>query len=362
MGAKRVNWSWLEALMERIPAHYLLASSLLFILLFSIYYLFSWNVTLFKWLIRIEDESIHVVYYEMRYISQSLAQSFLVPYLIAGLIYLSEKTRETFRYLDMLFENPKKDCYGRIEASVIGAKGYHMLLFLFVITPFMMISWGQWDYHYRDPGNWAWGLDIYSYLLSFLILALLTELLWLMGNIVWSVNEIGCIPGELSESINVFGIGMKLRPLRNYFLVFIVYYFIAMALLIYTYISPSDKMTIEPIYFGVLLVIGGMLFVAGLETVQRIIDCRVENELDILNNRREKQDHRLIEIVSSGNPSEKVSEVEYISKVLDIIQKERDSLLQINRRAYDVTSVSLFISSFLIPLLTLLEKFGFLHT
>ena len=64
---------------------------------------------------------------------------------------------------------------------------------------------------------------------------------------------------------------------------FIVYYFIAMALVIGTYISPSGQIPIEPIFFGVLLIVGVMLFVAGLEAVQRIINCRVESELNILN-------------------------------------------------------------------------------
>jgi hypothetical protein len=88
----------------------------------------------------------------------------------------------------------------------------------------------------------------------------------------------------------------------------------------------------------------------------------VENELDILNKRRDEQHQLLIKAILNGNSNQKADEIESISKVLDIIQKERDSLLQINRRAYDVASVSLFISSFLIPLLTLFEKLGVIHT
>jgi hypothetical protein len=344
---EQARWNWPEALMERIPANYLLVSYISFILLFSIYYLFSRKVILFEW----QNNT--------WYVSQSLAKSFLIPFLIAGLFYLSEKTRGTFKYIDLLYGNLKNDYFARIEARIIGEGGYHLLLLLSVVAPFIMMSWGQWPYSNWEPDNdWALRLDIYNYLLSFLILALLTELLWLVTNIIWSINEIGCASSAFSTAIDVFGMSMKLRPLRNFFLIFIVYYFIAIALVICTYMSPGSKMSIEPIYFLVLLILGGLLFAAGLEAIQRIIDCRVENELDILNNRREEQDHRLLEVVSSGNSSENAGEIEYISNVLEVIQKERDSLLQVNRRAYDFTSVGLFISSFLIPLLTLL---GMIH-
>jgi hypothetical protein len=357
MQVEQARWNWPEALMERMPANYLLVSYLLFILLFAIYYLFSWQIFSFNWLIRTE----HVLVYEMRYISQSLAQSVLVPYLIAGLIYLSGKTKDTFRYVDLLHGDSQNDYFDRIEARVTGAKGYHLLLFLSVVVPFAMISWGQWDYHQREDGYWAWGLDIYSYLLSFLILALLTELLWLMANIVWSVNEIGCTAGVFSKSVDVFGIGMKLRPLRNFFLIFIVYYFVAIALIIYTYLSPSDKVSFQPIYFTVLLAVGGVLFVAGLEAIQRIINCRVENELDSLNRKHAEQDKRLMDVVQDEEDDRTAGEIDCISNVLDIIRKERESLLQVNRRAYDVASVGLFISSLLIPLLTMLDKLGLLY-
>jgi hypothetical protein len=355
--AQQPKWNWLEALMERIPVNYLLISYLLFIVFFAIYYLFSWQIRVFHWLIRKEDVSVYLTWY----ISQSLAQSILVPYLTAGLIYLSGKTKETFRYIDKLHDGPQNYYFNRIQTRVIGFRGYHLLLFLSVVVPFIIMSWGRWDYHQKAYGNWAWGLDIYSYLLSFLILALLTELLWFMANIVLSVNEIGCMADIFSKSVDVFSIGMKLRPLRNFFLIFIVYYFLAITLIIYTYLSPIGEVSFEPIYFAVLLALGAILFVAGLEAIQRIINCRVENELDNLNKKHAERDRRLMDVVFKDEDDKKASEIDSISKILDIIRKERESLLQIKRRAYDVASVGLFICSFLIPLFTMLEKLGLLH-
>lgn len=344
----QARWNWLEILSERISANYLLVSYFLLIFLFSLYYLFNLNVITFEW------------QYNIRYFLQSLAQCFLISYLVSGLIYLTGKTKEVFKYIDSLYGNLKNDFFAGIETKVTGAAGYHLLLFLSVVSPFIIMSWGQWPYYNWEPGNWARALDIYNYLLSFLILALLTELLWLIANIVWSINEIGCSSGAFSVAIDVYGIEMKLRPMRNFFLIFIVYYFVAIALVIGTYISPSGKISIEPIYFGVLLVVGAVLFVAGLEAVQRIINCRVENELDILNKKRNEQHQALVNIVSSGS-AEKAKDIENASKILDIIHKERESLLQVSRRAYDIATLSLFISSFLIPLLTLLEKLGLIH-
>ena len=360
----QTNWNWLEALMKRIPANYLLVSYLLFILLFAIYYIFNWQVRDFHWLIQTPN----YFGYEMRYITQSLIQSILVPYLMAGLIYLSGKTRDTFRYVDLLHDGSKDYYFERIQARVTGYRGYHLLMLLSVLIPFIFMSWGQRSYH--GLGNqywtwedycWAWGLDIYSYLLSFLILVLLTELLWLMANIVWSINEIGCIADIFSRSVDVFGIGMKLKPLKNFFLIFIVYYFVAIAMIIYTYLSPYEPISIEPIYYMVLLALGAILFVAGLEAIQRIINCRVEIELDRLNIKHAEQHKRLMDMVLNEGSDSRANNMDSISSVLEIIRNERESLLLTKRRAYDLASVSLFISSFLIPLLTMLDMLGVLR-
>jgi hypothetical protein len=356
LSGESARWNWLESLMARIPANYLLVSYLLFVLLFAIYIQFSREVFLFRWII-----STKYLLYDTRLIVQSLAQSFLIPFLFVGIVYLSRKTRETFRYIDMLHGSQDNYYYNRIQSRVTDACGYHLLILLSLIIPFLMMSWGRWDYHLREEGYWAWGLDIFNYLLSFLILALLTELLWLMANIVWSVNEIGCVSEASSMTIDVFGIGIKMRPLRNFFLIFIVYYFMAIALIIGTYASPSGRITLEPIYFIVLLILGGILFIAGLEAIQRIINCRIEVELEVLNKRRNEQHHMLLKAVSGDECTKKAAEIEFISRVLNIIQNDRENLMQVNRRAYDIASLSLFMSSFLIPLLTLLEKFGLLH-
>ncbi|WP_348528851.1 hypothetical protein [Methanothrix sp.] len=346
MENKQAMWNWPEVMLRRIPANYLLVSYLLFILVFLIYYSFSLRVFWFQW---------HIYH-----ILQSLATSLLIAYLLAGLVYLSEKTRRTFKYIDWLYGSHKEDYFAKIESRVTGGLYYHLLFYLSLLVPFIVMSWGQWPYYERQEDIWARGLDIYGYFLYFLILALLAEVLWLMANIVWSVNEMGCSSSAFSAAVGVYGIDMKLRPVRNFFLIFIVYYFIAIALVIGTYISPSGQISIEPIYFGVLLAMGVVLFVAGLEAVQRIINCRVENELDILNKKRNEQHQALVNIVSSGS-AEKAKDIENASKILDIIHKERESLLQVSRRAYDIATLSLFISSFLIPLLTLLEKLGLIH-
>ncbi|OPX77961.1 MAG: hypothetical protein A4E45_01625 [Methanosaeta sp. PtaB.Bin039] len=346
MRNERPRWNWLEQLIEPIPVNYFLASYFSSLVIFSIYYLFSWRVILFQW---------HI-YHAL----QSLGQSILVGYLMAGLIYLSARTREVFGHIDIIYDNRSMDFSAKIEKRVTGAKGHHLILLLSVIAPFVILSWGQLPYYQWEPSNWALGLDIFGYSLSFLILALLTELIWLMANIVWSVNELGCASNQLSSNCDVFSLDMKLNPIKNFFLIFISYYFIAIALIIGDYTSPTGEISYEPIYFAVLLAVGVALFIAGLEAVQRIISCRVEKELEILNFRREEQYQLLIGITSGNDSLGKTAEIDYISNLLNIIQKERESLLQINRRAYDITSMSLFISSFLIPLLTLLEKLGIL--
>jgi hypothetical protein len=242
------------------------------------------------------------------------------------------------------------------ENRYTGSQWYHILLILSVIAPFIVLSWNSLPYHDLEPHNrWALGLDFYGYLLLFFILFLLSEILWLIINVVWSLNEIGCVSQAISAKINVFSIGMKLRPVRNFLLIFIIYYFLALALAISTYLGPTNKFPFEVAFFSALLLLGAALFFVGLEAIQRIINYRVENELDILDKNREEQHKQLMDI-SKGGYSENKDEIDYISSTLEIFQKERDSLTKINRRAYDLTAIGVFIGSFLIPLVTLLEN------
>lgn len=151
-------------------------------------------------------------------------------------------------------------------------------------------------------------------------------------------------------------ISIKLNPLKNFFKIFILYYFLAIALIIYTYESPSGKMSIEPIFFGLLLAMGGLLFFAGLKIIQDIIDYHVEKRLSMLDYRRAQQERILANIISREDIKEENDSIECISKAIEIIQRERDYVIQFNKDAGNASSVGLFVSSIIIPLLTLLEK------
>jgi len=337
------SWNWLEAVFKRIPLPYSLVSYFVFIIIYSIYWLFSTKVYWFEW---------HIFHN-----FQSLVASILIAYLLIGIKFLLDKTRDTFQYIDLLYEDREINFYAIFKDRYTRSLLYRMLVILSVIVPFIILSWNALPYHAGEPHNvWAIGLDAYGYTLLFLILLLLSEMLWLIVNVVWSLNEIRCISKAISSKVNVFGIEMKLRPVRNFLLIFVIYYFFALALAISTYLGPTNKFPYEIVFFSVLLFFGIVLFFAGLEAIQRLIDCHVENELDNLNKKMEEQHRLLMDSVSKGGYRENKDEINYISGNLEIFRKERDSLIQINRKAYDLTAIGAFIASFLVPLVTLLEN------
>lgn len=345
MKVDHVKWNWLESLMEMIPANYLLIFYIVFILLFSLYFIFSRNVILFEW----NNNILHM--------KQSLAESFLIPYLMAGLIYFCRKARDLSKYIDYLYENYRNNLFDRIDGAITGNRGYFLLLEFSFLMPFIIFSWGQWPYSNWERGNtWAFALDIFNYFLSFLILILISQLLWLMANVIWSISKFGLCSRSISISFDVVFISIKLNPLKNFFKIFILYYFLAIALIIYTYESPSGKMSIEPIFFGLLLAMGGLLFFAGLKIIQDIIDYHVEKRLSMLDYRRAQRERILANIISREDIKEENDSIECISKAIEIIQRERDYVIQFNKDAGNASSVGLFVSSIIIPLLTLLEK------
>jgi len=269
------------------------------------------------------------------------------------------KTRDTFLYIDQLYDNCEDNFYNRLREKFTGSHWYHLLLISTVLVPFLIIGWNVWPYGNLSPDSkWAWILDIYGYIILFFILILFSELLWLIINIVWALNDMGCKSRILPIKIDVFSLGMKLRPIRNFLLMFVVYYFISIAIAISTYIGPTRKFSYETGFFIVLLLFGIALFFAGMEAIQRMINCQVESELDVLNKKRDEQHKLLIDIISGEDRPGKTEEIDSISKILEILQNERDSLMQTNRKAYDITAIGVFIGSILIPLLTLLEKLG----
>jgi hypothetical protein len=345
MKINQEKWNWLESLVDVIPINYLLIFYIDFILLFSLYLIFSKNVILFEW----NDNTWHI--------TQSLAESFLIPYLMVGLIYFCRRTRDIFKYIDYLYGNCGDSFYNRIDGSLTGNRSNFLLFEFSLLIPFIILSWGQWPYSNWEKGNpWALGLDIFNYFLSFLILALISELLWLMFNIILSFVYFGLSSRPISIAFDIAIVNLRLNPLKNFFIIFILYYFLAVTLIIYTYASPSGKMSFEPLYFGMLLVMGCLLFFAGLKFIQDIIDYHVDNRLSILDNRRAQQEQILTKMISSEDIKEESDRIECISNAIEFIQRERDYVLQANRSTYNVASIGLFVSSFVIPLLTLLEK------
>jgi hypothetical protein len=341
--ANQANWTWLERVIRRIPLPKPVIYNFTFITIYLIYYFFSTKVFWFEW----------NIYHNF----QSLAASILIAYLLGGTQFLLDKMRDTLKYIDILNNSDSNDFYAKLEERFTKSYVNRILLEIFVIGPFIILSWGILPYQELEPNNkWAMGLDIYGYLLLFFILFLFSEILWILINSIWSLNDISISPNGLILETDVFSTVLKLKPLRNFLLIFIFIYFLAIALAIITYLGPSNVFPYEIVFFAALLLAGVALFFIGLEAIQGIIDRQVENELDILNKKRVELRELFMSAISRGKPLDKNDEMNNISVALAFVQKEKTDLMEFNKRAYDITSISIFIVSFLIPLVTLVKE------
>jgi len=152
--------------------------------------------------------------------------------------------------------------------------------------------------------------------------------------------------------INVFTIDMKLRRVRNSILKILIFYFMAIALATFSYISPTSIFSYEMVIVGVLLVMGITLFFVGIEAIQRIANSRVEYELDLLNKKLKDQLQTLENIASEGHDNGMKEKINITFGMSEVQQREYDSLMQV-KIGYDRDTIGIFICSFLIPMMTL---------
>ena len=147
-----------------------------------------------------------------------------------------------------------------------------------------------------------------------------------------------------------------LRPLRIFILIVVSNYFIILTLAIISYISPAALISYEMVFLIILLLLGVILFVITLKTIRNMINRGLKQELGEINAEYKKAYNKSITIISDNEPEFNRDELEELSLILDILEKERTKIKQLGRRRYEFSTIITFICSFLLPTITLIEK------
>jgi hypothetical protein len=344
------GWTWVEKLSSWIPIPFSLFSISLGIVIYFAFFLFSIKVgRFFPW--DIYSSTI------------ALAMGLTIAYQLSGVNYLIKDIRKTFKDLNKLFEGSGEDFYAALKGRFSASKSYYILVAL-VIIPFIVTeAWRIWigeeyPYIFWDMNIWTISLDIFNYFVHYFMLYMLAYILWMVFNLSLSLNEIGSSSFAYPLKMGMFSVDKvnRLRPLSNLALKISVYYFICVTLIMISCINPSTFTPYEIIFLTVLLAVGFVFFFISLRSIRRILNKRVQFELNEINRKREEQLGNLMNVASDGSYQGKKEEIECISTMLDTLYNEKERIMQASRRGYDFTVIGTFITSSLLPLITLLEK------
>lgn len=347
------NQIWIEKIFKKIPIPYPILSLFIAVIIYSVYWFFSTKIYYFPW-----D-------FVDRLVVSALA--ILIALQLVGIQYVLNKIKRKFIGL-LLFPNNVKsigDLYTEFENRFYRSYWYYVLVAL-VIVPFIIffiqnILQGGKTYYTSEPTAWSFLCDIYNNVVGFSMLYLLAIILWIIFNIAWTFIDIGSDRYRHLIEINIFNIDKigGLKPLRNFILLFLAYYFICITLAIISYISPERIFSYESFFLIILLILGVCFFLLGLRTIQKIVKGKIEFEIDKISERYQKEHQRLMEILSEENYEDKEKELNLVSRAMEILNDERERRIQLYDKAkgYDFITVIQFASSFIPPLIAFLQKF-----
>lgn len=343
----------IEKIFKKIPVPYPIVSFLIAIILYSTYWFFSTKVYNLPW------------YFIDRLVASTLC--ILIALQLAGIQYTINKM-EKKNFIDLLLfpENVLiiDDLYVRLSHRFYRSNLYYVILIL-VIVPFIIIQLtdilgGAETFYTSERTVWGLLLDIYNNFVGYLMLFLLSNILWIIFNILLALNEIFSHQYKHLIKINIFSIDKigGLRSLRNSILKFITFYFICITLAIISYISPDSIFSYNTYFLLILLLLGVSFFLKGLGAIQKTVKGKIEYEINEINRNYQKESLKLIGIVSEKNYNDKESELNSVSIKLEQLCNVRELKLQLydKVKVYDLMTVIQFTSSFFLPLIALLQN------
>jgi len=356
------SWIWIERLFKKItvpypiPYHipYPIVSLIAGGIIYSIYRLFSTKVVFFPW------EKFHIL--------QVATLSILIAFQLAGIQYILNDMKKTFRELKLYPEIgvSSDDLYVKLKDRFSSEYRYrYYLLVAAVIVPFIIVELldilrGGVTYYIVEPTIWSLLLDIYNNIIGYLMLFLLAIILWIIFNIAWIFNEMKNDSFRRLIKIEIFSVDRigGLKQLRNFILKILTFYFVCITLAIISYISPFSILSYESFFLIILLLVGVGFFIVGLGTIRKLLKGRIEDEINNINKIYEGYHQIFMDIVSEGNYKNKEEELNLVPTILENLHIERERMLKFygNARGYDRITIIEFVISFILPLITFLQK------
>jgi hypothetical protein len=306
----------------------------------------------------------------------SVAMSILIGYQYAFVKNISSKIRLTFEKLRPLFQNNHYQTFSQHLERKLQKSWLFYSTIIIVIAPFVILElikvwkWklsnGVPPYFYLfDPTPWSLLLDAFNEVIGYSILFLLAIIIWIIIELTLNISELQKNDEVKIDVFDVEEIG-GLKPLSSFVLFIVSNYFIIITLTIISYVPPNattyfriySKVLITPeiIILVVMLLIGVILFITTQKTIRNLIDKGIRLELEKINRNYKEAYDRVIEICSNNRTVGNKNELEELRVTLDILEKERTKIKQIQDKKFDTKMMITFMSTVLLPTLTLIKQ------
>ncbi len=210
------------------------------------------------------------------------------------------------------------------------------------------------SYH---PGIWALLLDIYDNLVSFFWLYLLAVYLWMIFNISWMLSKIS--ESSYYESLKIEPLDADkvggLKPIRELILWISIYYFLIIILAAATYLVAGGLLLYESISLFIFWLVGMIFSISGWHKLRKLLSGKIQSEIASLSEIMEYKRAQLIDIITENKEKENEGQMDSLSNALDIINKERERIIQYKLKPLDAKTIILFISSSVLSLISIFE-------
>jgi hypothetical protein len=354
--SRKYDWLWVEALFRRFSLPYPLVCIIIGTLIYLGNIFFSMMINVLPL----------PSYAQLSAVSMSI----LVPFMLGGIQYLLNIMVKIITMLETVSSGHKNNIYDSTKRR-FNNSNWRYIFIICVIAPFYLIDWippisGTFLEHFEltylpiysmeELHNfWRLSFDIYIQALGLFALLLLSYILWIMFNIIWTLDDWSdiCCSSPLESSI--FNVKMKMASIKNSILKILLFYFSCISLAIISYLNPTVFFSKETALLLILLLIGISFFLLGIGAIQKALKSQVERELEDVNKRSLEQVQKLKEITSDSSHSEK-DEIGRISSLLDIFGKQRAEFENMDTNMFDFRSVLRFVGMLILPFLSNIFK------
>jgi len=214
-------------------------------------------------------------------------------------------------------------------------------------------------FYKSDPTFWSLMLDIYNHVVVYLSFVLLSIFIWIILNISWALNQIARDsyrnPSEISL-ITLEDIELK-GPIRETLSKIVSCYFIALALEIISYITPFSIISYETIFLISLLLIGMVFYYIGVVSVRKISFNKIKYELDINHSLYSQYMNKILSLRFVEPNNNDIYDVICSSVLLDDLRYKHIQIMHLDKKGYDLGTIAAFISTFILPIITILQNF-----